>query len=63
MLIFNDNQAYITLIKDFIIYNYIKHIDIYYYYIKELIIKSKVIINYYFIKDIIINILIKLLTL
>ena len=51
------------LAKDPIAYSYIKYIDVCYYYIRELVIGNKIIIDYYFIMNIIINIFIKFLIL
>jgi hypothetical protein len=63
IFIFSDNQACIALAKDPIAYSRIKHIDIRYYYIRELIIGQKTIIDYCSIIDMTADILTKPLTL
>jgi hypothetical protein len=63
ILIFSNNQACIALAKDPIAYSRTKHINIRYYYIRELIAGRKTTIDYCFIVDITADILIKPLTL
>jgi hypothetical protein len=63
MLIYSNNQACIALAKDPIAYNYIKYINIYYYYIRELIVGQKTTIDYCSIVDMTADILTKPLTL
>jgi hypothetical protein len=61
--IFSDNQAYIALAKDPVAHSRTKHINICYYYIRELIAGRKTTVDYCSIVDMTADILTKLLTL
>jgi hypothetical protein len=61
--IFSDNQACIALAKDPVAHSRTKHIDVCYYYIKELVIGGKVTVDYCPTKDMTADILTKPLAL
>jgi hypothetical protein len=57
--IFSNNQDYIVLARDPVAYSQTKHINVCYYYIRELVAFNKVTIKYILTKKIIANILTK----
>jgi hypothetical protein len=57
--IYSDNQGCIALARDLVVYNYIKHIDVRYYYIRELIAFGKTTIEYCLTGDILADLLTK----
>jgi hypothetical protein len=61
--IFSDNQGYIVLARDPIAYSRTKHINVRYYYIRELVAFNKVTIEYIPTKEIVANMLTKPLSL
>jgi hypothetical protein len=61
--IFSDNQGYIALTRDLVAHSHTKHIDVRYYYIRELVAFNKVIIEYIPTKEIVANMLTKPLSL
>jgi len=61
--IFSNNQGYITLARDPIAHSRTKHINVRYYYIKELVAFNKVTMEYIPTKEIVANMLTKPLSL
>jgi len=62
MQLIKDNQATLTLTKDAYIYNRLKHIDVVYYYIRDLCRSNRICISFVRSANIIVDELTKLLS-